>query len=279
LVFGCGGEKESSSKAGAVDFVSSNFSPSNPRTTDPITIDPTLVAGENVELKWMVNGIFQAVDKVRLSPQYFSKGDTIVCLILIDGKERKRVGPVVIANTKPEIIHVQIEPSEPRHGEELSVKGDVRDPDEGDNISFMADWVINGALAFSGEKLPGNKIKAGDEIYAEVEPFDGFDRGMKVITEKIAVQNSLPEVLISSLQVKERLMNYEVEITDVDGDNVDLILEEGPPGMRLDGNRLVWEVPELDKDTSVVVKIKARDERGGEISNSFSLDLRKREMQ
>jgi hypothetical protein len=279
LVFGCGREKDSSSKVDAVDFVSSNFSPSNPRTTDPITIDPTLVEGKNVELKWMVNGILQDVYKARLSPDHFSKGDTILCLILVDGKEKRKVGPIVIANTKPEVIRVRIEPAEPRNGDELSVQGDVRDPDENDSISFMADWFINGELAFSGEKLPGDKIKAEDEVYAEVEPFDGFERGMKVTTEKIAVQNSLPGISISSLQVEGRLWNYEIEIIDGDGDNVDLTLEEVPPGMRLEGNKLIWEVPEVDKDTSFLVKIKARDERGGETSNSFSLDLKKSEMQ
>jgi hypothetical protein len=58
-----------------------------------------------------------------------------------------------------------------------------------------------------------------------------------------------------------------------------LSLEQGPNGMRLEGNRLIWEAPEIDKDTSFLVKIKARDERGGETSVSFSLDVRKREMQ
>ena len=279
MVFGCVEEKDSSSKAAAVDFVSSSFSPAKPRTLDPITIEPTLVAEGNAEYKWMVNGVLQRIDKPRLSPDHFSKGDTIVCLILVDGEEKKKVGPVVIANTKPEVIQVRIEPSEPKYGEELSVQGDVRDPDEKDEISFMADWYINGELAFSGEKLPGNKIKAGDEINAEVAPFDGFDKGMKVETGKIAVQNSPPGILISSLKVKERLMNYEIEITDADGDNVDLSLEEGPTGMSLVENRLVWETPEMDKDTSFIVKIKARDERGGETSNSFTLNLKKREMQ
>ena len=279
LVFGCGKEKDSSSEREAVDFVSSEFTPSNPRTTDPIVVDPALVAGKNVELKWMVNGVFQDVDKAQLSSDLFVKGDTVECLILVDGKERKKVGPVVIANTKPEVIQVRVEPSEPHHGEVLSIKGDVRDPDDNDDISFMADWFINGEHAFSGEKLSGDKIKAGDEIYAEVEPFDGFERGTKVRTGKIAVQNSVPEIKIGSLESKERLINYDIEITDVDGDQVNLFLEEGPPGMRLEGGKLVWEAPEVEKDTFFVVTVKARDERGGENDFSFSLDLKKREMQ
>ena len=100
-----------------------------------------------------------------------------MCLILVDGEEKRKVGPVVIANTKPEVTRVRVEPTEPRNGEELSIQGDVRDPDESDNISFMVDWFINGELAFSGENLPGDKIKAGDEVYAEVKPFDGFEQG------------------------------------------------------------------------------------------------------
>ncbi len=279
LIFGCGGEKDSSAGADAVGFVSSKFSPVNPRTIDPITIDATLISGGNAEFEWLVNGVAKGVDKALLSPNHFSKGDTVVCLILIDGKEKKRVGPVVIANTKPEINWVRIEPSEPRNEDELSVQGDVRDPDEKDSVSFLVEWFINGEYAFSGEKLPGGKIKAGDEIHAEVEPFDGFGRGKKVKIEKIAVQNTPPEIIIGSLQGEKGLMKYEIEAEDADGDNFNLTLEEGPPGMSLQGNRLIWEAPEVDKDTSFLVKIKARDERGGESSNSFTLDLKKSEMQ
>jgi hypothetical protein len=279
LVFGCGREKEISSETGAVDFVPSEFTPSNPRTTDPIDIDPVLVAGENVELEWTVNGISQGVLKPRLSPDHFSKGDTIECLIFVDGKQKKKVGPVVIANTKPEIINVRIEPSEPRHGEELSVRGDVRDSDENDNVSFIVDWFVNGRLSFSEEKLPGNKIKAGDEIYAEVEPFDGSETGTKVKTGKISIQNSPPEITADSPQWKERLMNYDLKAEDPDGDNIEFSLEESPPGMRLEGSRLIWEAPEVQRDTSFSVKVIARDERGGETSLSFSLDIRKRELE
>jgi len=73
-------------------------------------------------------------------------------------------------------------------------------------------------------------------------------------------------------------MDYEVKVEDADGDNFDLTLEERPAGMNLQANRLIWEAPEIDKDTSFLVKIKARDERGGETILSFSLDLKRTEM-
>jgi len=277
MLVGCGREKESLSETGPVDFVSSDFTPSNPRTTDPINIDPVLLAGENVELEWLVNGEVQDVVKPRLSPNYFSKGDTIECLIFIDGKQKKNVGPVVIANSKPEIINVRIEPPEPRRGEGLSILGDVRDPDDKDDVSFVVDWFVNGRLVFGGEKLSGEKIKAGDEIYAEVEPFDGSERGVKVRTEKIAVQNSAPEIITDSPRWEGKILNYELEVKDPDGDNVDIYLEESPPGMKLEGTTLIWESPEVKKDTSFNVTVKARDGRGGEASLSFSLDIKKRE--
>ncbi|MEJ2306414.1 MAG: hypothetical protein P8Y62_10115 [candidate division WOR-3 bacterium] len=278
MLFGCGGDKASSENV-AADFLSSEFTPSNPRTTDNINIDPVLVEGENVELKWMVNGVVQDVVKPRLSPNYFSKGDTIECLIFVEGKQKKKIGPVVITNTKPEIIHVYIDPSEPRYGEELSILGDVRDPDDEDDVSFIVDWFINGQLGFSGEKLPGNKIKAGDEIYAIVEPFDGSETGSEVETDKVPVQNSPPEIGGGLPEWKERLMNYDLELKDPDGDNVELSLEESPPGMRLEGTTLIWQSPEVERDTSFNVTVKAREERGGETSLSFSLDIKKREVE
>jgi len=278
VLVGCGGEKESLSESGAVDFISSDFTPSNPRTTDPINIDPVLLAEENVELEWKVNGISQGVLKPRLSPDHFTKGDTIECLIFVDGKQKKKVGPVVIANSKPEIISVRIEPPEPRRGEELSILGDVRDPDDKDDVNFIVDWFINGELVFSGEKLPGEKIKAGDEIYAEVEPFDGSERGVKVRTERIAVQNSAPEIITNPPRWEGKILNYELELDDPDGDDVELSLEESPPGMRFEGTTLVWESPEVERDTSFNVTVIARDGRGGEASLSFSLDIKKREV-
>jgi hypothetical protein len=49
--------------------------------------------------------------------------------------------------------------------------------------------------------------------------------------------------------------------------------------MRLEGNRLIWEAPDVSKDTSFLVELMVRDERGGESSNTFELTVSKSEMQ
>jgi hypothetical protein len=279
LTAGCGSNKSSSvasRKGGSV--VMTDFSPSEPTSSDAITLKITAVAGETPEYKWIVNGMLVSASGNRLSPEHFSKNDTVFCSILIGGEEKKKVGPIVIKNSNPRINSVEISPSSPQHGTDLSLNADVDDAD-GDDITLLARWFVNEKEVSTEEVLSGSKIKAADKVYALVTPFDGTNEGLPVNSGWVLVQNSPPEIVSAPPSIEGRTMNYEIEMKDGDGDNIDLSLEQGPNGMRLEGNRLIWEAPEIDKDTSFLVKIKARDERGGETSVSFSLDVRKREMQ
>lgn len=279
LITGCGGEgssSASSAKGGSV--VITDFSPSEPTSSDAITLEITAVTEEKPVYNWIVNGIAVSVSGNKLSPEHFSKNDTVFCSIQIGGEERKKVGPIVIKNSPPAIGPLDISPGSPKHGVELSLNAGFRDADE-DDVMLRARWFVNDEEVGTGEILEGSKIKAGDQVYALVTPFDGTDEGLQVNSGWVLVQNSPPEIIYTPPSVEGRTMNYEIEVKDSDGDNVDLSLEQGPTGMRLEGTTLVWEAPEVEKDTSFVIKIKARDERGGETSVSFSLDLRKREMQ
>ncbi|MBN1695414.1 hypothetical protein JW879_08440 [candidate division WOR-3 bacterium] len=279
MITGCGGDKSSSafsSKGGGV--VRTDYSPSEPTSSDAITLKITAVAGEHPEYNWIVNGITVPVSGNKLDPEHFSKNDTVFCSILIGGEEKKKVGPIVIKNSPPRINSLGISPDSPKHGIDLSINANVDDVDR-DDVTFLVKWFVNEEEVGSGEALSGSEIKAADQVYAVVRPYDGTDEGLPMNSGFVLVQNSPPEFVSPPPSIEGRTMNYEIEVKDGDGDNFDLSLEQGPSGMRLEGNRLVWEAPELDKDTSVVIKIKARDERGGETNVSFSLDLRKREMQ
>jgi len=280
LITGCGGDESSSassSKGGNV--VAADYSPVQPTSSDAITLKITAVGGETPDYNWIVNGIpVHNVSGKKLNPEHFSKNDTVFCSILIGGEEKKKVGPIVIMNSPPRINSLKISPENPRHGKDISLNTDINDADE-DEVSLLVKWFINEEEISTSQVLSGSEFKAGDKVHALATPFDGTVEGLPVNSGWVLVQNSAPEFVSSPPSIEGRTMNYEIEVKDGDEDNVDLSLEAGPPGMRLEGNNLVWEAPEVSKDTSFSIKIKARDERGGETINSFSLDLRATEVQ
>ncbi len=277
LIMDCGGGKPSSTdshKSGGT-VVATDFSPPDPTSTTSIRIKATVLSEKNPEYRWMVNGIRQDVSIPKLSPEHFSKGDTVFCSLLIAGEEKRRIGPIVIGNSKPILKSLKIIPETPKRGTDLSVEADVFDPD-GDEIELLTEWFINDEKKGSGKTLSGSKIKAGDEVYAEVVPFDGTDRSREGTTDRVIVQNTLPEILSSLPPIEGRKLDCIISTRDVDGDKVSLSLTSAPTGMRLEGNRLLWEAPEVEKDTTYCVEIIARDGRGGETKASFDLRLGKK---
>ncbi len=279
LIIGCGGEKPSATdslkKGGSV--VSSEISPPRPTSTTPITIKITALAERNPDYRWTVNGVVQDITRPKLTPSYFSRGDTVFCLVLIEGEERRRIGPIIIGNGEPSIQSLRIIPESPGSGTDLRVEASAFDPDR-DDVELITEWFINDEKIGSGSILSGSKIKAGDNVYAEVTPFDGFDKGLMKVTNWITIQNTPPEFISVLPSIRGRLMDYEIRVKDVDGDEVTLSLSRAPGGMRLQGNRLIWEAPELEKDTTFLIEIIAIDEMGGETRTSFKLQLgRKRE--
>ena len=278
LITGCGGDESSSASSKGGSVVVTDYFPAEPTSSDAITMKITAVAKENPEYNWTVNGVPAPVSGKKLSPEYFSKNDTVFCSILIGGEEKKKVGPILIKNSPPSINFVEISPTSPRYGIDLTLNADVEDAD-GDDITLNARWFVNNEEVGTGETLSGSEIKAADQVYALVTPYDGTDEGLPVNTGWILVQNSPPEISVGTPQKEESLTNYDLEVKDPDGDNVELSLEESPPGMRLEGTTLIWQSPEVERDTSFNVTVKARDERGGETSLSFSLDIKKREVE
>jgi hypothetical protein len=274
LLISCGGEKSSAttSNKSSGRVVSSEITPPVPTSDTPITVQITALAEKNPTFEWIVNGVTQDVSSPKLPENYFLKGDTVICIILINNKESKRIGPIIIENGEPSVQSTWITPDEPKRGTNLSVEASVSDPDD-DDVELLVDWYINDEKKVSGNILQGDKFKAGDEVYAEVTPYDGIDRGLPQKTNLMIIQNTPPEFISSLPSIKGRSMNYEIRTKDVDGDEVWISLVSGPSGMILNGNRLVWEAPELEKDSIFYIEVLARDSRGGETSTSFSLQL------
>ncbi|MEO0292712.1 MAG: hypothetical protein ABIN61_00620 [candidate division WOR-3 bacterium] len=272
LISGCGGSSSASKKEGRV--ISGDFSPTNPTSSDVITLKITTLTLKSPEFRWTVNGGLVPVNKNQLEPKYFSKGDTVWCSILIEGVEKKKIGPIVIRNSPPRINSVEISPPGPRAGRELSVKGEAVDVD-GDEVELIPRWFINGKEVGEKKILSGSEIKAGDEVYAVVTPFDGEEKGFSVNTNLVVVQNTPPEFVSFSSSTEDKILRYEIQVKDIDGDKVELVLLEAPLGVRLDGSTLILDAPE--RDTSFLVKIKAKDERGGETTNTINLNIKKRE--
>lgn len=271
---GGGGESPSSRGKGRKEgtVLSSEYTPVSPTTNTPINLRVAALSEKNPEYRWTVNGMEQDVSVSTLSPKYFSEGDTVYCSVLINDKEKKKIGPIVIQNTPPQIENVEIIPDFIHHGVDVSVEVNYDEPDD-DEVSTDVKWYINSKNSGTGLKLSGSKIKAGDSVYAEVTPMDESDRGETAETKTIIVGNTPPEMVSGPPQISGRKMNYPMKAKDVDGDSVTFRLSEGPSGMDIKGRNLVWEAPEIEKDTVFPVEIILEDERGGKTEVTYDLRL------
>jgi|GEM_PF-1480927 len=247
---------------------------------------PTVTSGviavyrtsKEAKVQWVVNGSVLDVSTDTLTPPYIEPYDTVAAyLILADGKS-VNLGKVVIANRPPKVMNVKILPEKPRYGDDLKVTVDVEDPDN-QEVTLCVKWFINDKMVYEGEVLPGSMIKAGDRVACEVVANDGYVNSVPVrINAPWVVQNTPPRVVAGTAKWEGRRFVMPLKVEDPDGDKVTLKIVEGPPGIKLSNNAVVYE---LKRDTtfSAPVELIAEDGKGGKTDFKFTLEVRKRKIE
>jgi hypothetical protein len=114
-------------------------------------------------------------------------------LILLVGCETKKSEVAEKANTPPFIKSVTILPQNPMLGSRINLQIEAGD-NEGDNISYTVNWVLNGRIIGTGVEFFLNEAQKGDKIYAEITPSDGRLRGETVRTSMVTIANSPPKI-------------------------------------------------------------------------------------
>jgi hypothetical protein len=182
---------------------------------------------------------------------------------------------VVAVNALPGVADVRIEPLPPTTGTTVRAVVQARDPD-GDPLTFRYQWHANDLpVAGNGDALTLTGVKKGSWVHVVATPNDGFADGAWKMSARHQVVNSLP-VVRSSLPKEippSRKFVYRIVAEDADGDPLTYALSKGPPGMRLEGSTLEWQVPEESIGAGVEAVVAISDNDGGQTVQSISMTI------
>lgn len=102
------------------------------------------------------------------------------------------------------------------------------DDPEGDAVTIRYRWFVNGQLmpGETSEQFPARLLKRGDQVKAELVPFDGKSEGTPYQTHPVMVGNTLPvvqQIILEPQQpVPGETLHAKVEVVDDDHDAVSL---------------------------------------------------------
>ncbi|MFT5587221.1 MAG: hypothetical protein ACI9VR_004829 [Cognaticolwellia sp.] len=159
---------------------------------------------------------------------------------------------VVIGNTAPTISSVTITPLSPSTESDLSYEAVAEDID-GDEVSFIAEWQVNGELVHSGPTLASAYFERDDEVRVTLSPADGIVGGPSV-QARTMIENASPTLVELSMDPSSPdgtdRVHALLRATDPDGDTLhpvfswwvnDVEITDGPvlpPGLTQRGDRL-----------------------------------------
>jgi len=192
--------------------------------------------------------------------------------------EATPAGPdTVTGNTAPQITVLNVYPPNPVPGDTVNI--DVKSFDkEGDPVSYTYQWWKNDdELRETSQVISITKdFKRGDKIRVKLAPDDG-DRKGPPVEMFVFIANSPPVVKPSADTFKfdGSVYSYQARAVDPDGDPLAYSLKSAPSGMTInkENGLIQWNVPSDYKGkTNIVIAID--DGQGGEIMQSFTLDIR-----
>ncbi|WP_139249268.1 putative Ig domain-containing protein [Malonomonas rubra] len=144
--------------------------------------------------------------------------------------------------------------------------------------SFSYRWFLNGEelLQDEGARLPGERFSRGDEVAVEVTPINVDGVAMQpLLGFPLTAGNASP--VISSTPpttFTENTFNYQVEASDLDGDQLSYSLESDLAAMTIDteSGLVRWSFDEMPIGVFNVL-IVVDDGFGGRAEQAFELNL------
>ncbi len=180
------------------------------------------------------------------------------------------------SNTPPKVTSLDLSPRIPVIGDKIQASIKTFDQ-EGDEVNVTYEWSRNDITLSedSDTLLLTDDFKPGDKITLKVTPDDGKRKG-NPISVVITVANSSPVIHRSqaTFRIDGNSYSYQVKATDPDGDPLTYSLKSAPSGMTIDSSSglVKWNVP-ADFKGKAPVTISVTDGQGGEVMQSFTLDI------
>jgi hypothetical protein len=177
------------------------ITPSAVATNDVLTVTITTSDADDEAvftlIEWKVDGavVLSGYTATVLSGTAYFDKDQVVTVDVTpeDGTEAGETvtaGPIVVDNTPPSTPDVEIDPSAPEPGEDLSCDLVSLSTDiDGDTLTYSTRWYLDGAATtHSSTVLSGTFTEHDDHWECEVTPNDGDDNGPSA-TDSVVVND------------------------------------------------------------------------------------------
>jgi hypothetical protein len=211
---------------------------------------------QDAKIEWLLNGTpVESSLPNQLVLSQATKGDTLQARARIQDREILS-NQIEVGNAPPVITTFKLLTEALKPGDALRVAVTGSDVD-GDKVTFLYEWTINGQPAGSEDKI-GGLAKRGDSIVVKVTPYDGESYGSALVQSR-KMQNQPPVIQeYEEFQFDGTVYTYQVKAADPDGDALTYTLESPTEGMTIDRSSglLTWVVPDEftgKKKISVVV--------------------------
>ena len=122
----------------------------------------------------------------------------LIILILVAACGGKKEEGTTVSNDAPVLQSVTLLPLNPNIHSEITARILASDKD-GDPISYLVKWFVNGDEIGEGMSLTYPDIKKGDKIFAEVTPYDGKAYGKAMKSGEITIGGMAPRIISVSV--------------------------------------------------------------------------------
>lgn len=231
--------------------------------------------------RWSVNGqVVAGETKESFPSEFLKRGDRVEVEVRpFDGKAEGvpfTASPAVVSNTPPIVSRIVVYLDHKAQGRQLVADAEVIDPDH-DAISLVYRWKKNDDVLAEGEsnRLDVSAITARDIIKVEVLARDGSSGDPTVATGQLTLSNSMPAIVSRPPSAPDGgHYAYRVQATDPDNDPLTYALETAPSGMTIDAQtgQIDW-VPSAEAKGNYVIRVVAKDSKGGFALQEFELSL------
>jgi hypothetical protein len=178
----------------------------------------------------------------------------------------------------PTVVDLKVEPEQPRSGDKIKIWFNLGEGAERAEVR----WSVNGEEAGVSDYLEAVKYveldrpaKAGDKIVVTITPFDASGEAGTAVVRQIVCASAPPELKVVDQRIEKNAYRARIEARDPEGGAVSLILEQAPPGMKMDAKGTIeWA---LGNDTAgrFPVKVRAKGDRSGEAVLSFDVGIKR----
>ncbi len=217
--------------------------------------------------RWFVNGGMLPISPTRrrLTSFHFDHGDTVYFVALLyDGIDTGYIesNRIVIVNTLPIIVTVDIEPDDPYTNDTLWGDVDFVDID-GDDVRVEYHWYCDGVYSHEGEFVDPALTSHFDVWQLEVRLFDDFEVGeYRSGFAQVEILNTPPFFIpfIDTILISGENYFSMLEGFDIDGDRIHYGLVLGADGFWIwPSGVMLWSVPIVDEPTVFPVQVFAND--------------------